>query len=200
MEQLFEDCSNMPASQKFDELCQMINRLCERIDNLEMTIRNNIGTRTNTNKTLESEETLHPISSIDNQIKNPSQDTSLNNLNSNSEKVEFPNDNTRKLLFAGQPEGAGFDINSVTNDKGIRSLYCFELTDGKHAKYYPLQDKILRFQNSPSSLIEPVCEIEGDIKECTSLLIEESNKGEVELQDDNYWFVTKKCHVTCNTL
>ena len=183
MANFYTDSDNYSIEQKIDCLDRVISILCNRFDNFEAIL-------------LEIKNFLEEkYGSMDSSLVDDLQPTVNQTPISEVENEDAPSKIT--VGFCGQPDGPGFDDTSITEERGIRSLYEIRKIDSTHATFLPMSDKLSRFRNNVTSLLLPVCDVEGDISECNDIIIENEDWGELLLEDGNYWKVVKKCLIKC---
>lgn len=206
MKNIFDESENLSLEERITILSDMINGLCDRFDRFERILLKIEDSISVDNLRLKEQECISTSSDdgvdrmqkqswgmlqVENDTKNVSSEVSFAEENNASEPF------SSQIRYCGQPAGCGFEIDDITEEKGIRSLYVIELIDGNTALYYPLEEKIVRFKNSLTSLFMPVCDIDTDLLDCESFEVEKENYGILTLEDGSYWKVVKKCLVTC---
>ena len=176
MANFYSESEHLTLEEKIECLDSVISKLCDRFDKFE--------------------ETLLEIKAL---LQEPKSNIPIKEEESPSPMIESNHieGGGGTIGYCGQPDGNGFDNASITEEKGIRSLYEIRKTDDTHAVFLPLEDKLSRFRNNATSLLLPVCEIIGDISECPTFSIQSEDYGLLELEDMNYWKVIKKCIINC---
>lgn len=192
MPNFYSDSEKLSLEQQIVCLDQAISRLCDRFDQFEsilFLIKDAVEKSAKDSTTVNNDVHVFPMVEVPSGI-HVEDEQPVGNINAKSDMATI-------IGYCGQPEGPGFDNASITTEKGIRSLYEIRITDNAHAYFFPLEDKLLRFRNNASSLLLPVCTIEGDITECQGFTINETEYGQLELDDSGYWKVLKKCIIRC---
>lgn len=175
MDNFYSESEMISLKQKIDILSQSISVLCDKLDGLKDILLEIKDIQQKYASAAVDELPVHPL------------------------PIDTSNQREEKFVvgFCGQPEGPGFSDADLTDQKGIRSLYQILKTDATHAMFFPLIDKLSRFRNNPTSLLLPVCDIDGDITECQKIIVDREGFGELELVDANYWTVKQRCQIKC---
>lgn len=207
MGNFFDKSEKLTIEEKIDILGNMLDRLCNRVDELEECVKQMQDDFQKANE--EIKECCEESTQVTIHKQHSARKAKLNNEVRMKEKTEnhkpvpssgqyvFDSSKVVKNCYCGSPDGCGFYDDNCTSSVGIRSLYTFLLIDSLHAYFYPLTDKMPRFRNNAISLLMPVCDIDGDITECETFIVNAENYGFMELKDGEYWEVKKRCIVKC---
>ena len=176
MANFFTESEHLTLENKIECLDGVIAKLCDRFDGFEAILLD-------IKSLLEEKKAVHSVDASPPLHIDPT--------------TKVDNNGIVTIGFCGQPEGPGFDNASITEEKGIRSLYEIRKTDATHAYFFPLEDKLSRFRNNATPLLLPVCTINGDITDCSTFIVKDDEYGLLVLEDGNYWKVYKKCIINC---
>ena len=111
-----------------------------------------------------------------------------------TETVTSPSFNF-ETRYLGSPSGEGFEVMNERESKSVNSLYILKIDrERNYARFYPNMENSRQLVNERGTLLEPVCEIIGELQNATGLNVFEENYGELQLNGD-YWTLVRKCKI-----
>ena len=201
MSNFFDEDEILNLGQKIERLDEVIEGLCSRLDAFETRIfqcnsdfMSQIKTELNDLRNL-----LQPQS-----VKDENRDSmSEFDTMASEDKVvctEKQNEVDKlpiKIVYCDSPSGNVFEVMNITDDKSLRSLFQIEIETSTMARFFPLADKIGRLKMNLDSVFLPVCDSDDNLIDYDTFEVDKADYGILELVDNTYWQVNKKCFVKC---
>ncbi len=195
---------NGTAENKFQSIDSALNGLCDRIDVIEAKLGVLLNAMNSISSNLQKmslaiNASLSELSTVPvNPVAVEPTVESVSVYKENTKNEETNHAIVLEIRYLGAPSGAGFEVMNERAEKTVNTLYVLEIDrSAKTARFYPDKAKISQLAYNRTSLLDPVCEIDGvgDLSSCDISIIEE-DYGLLCL-DIDYWKVTKKCKLRC---
>lgn len=200
MSNFFDDDEILNIGQKIDRLDEVIGGLCSRLDAFETKLF-----QCNSDFTTQIRTELNELGSL---LQSQSVNKNRNSKHEpdiveSEDKVECTEKQNSvdgfhlKIVYCDSPSGNVFEVINITNDKTLRSLFQIEIETLTMARFFPLVDKIGRLKMNLDSVFLPVCDSDDNLMDYDSFDVDKADYGILELVDNTYWQVKKKCFVKC---
>lgn len=201
MSNFFDDDETLNIGQKIDRLDEVIGGLCSRLDAFETKLLQcNSDFTTQIRTELNELRSLLQSQSVNNENINSKHEPDIVESEDKVEGTEKHNsvvDIHTKTVYCDSPSGNVFEVINITNDKTLRSLFQIEIETLTVARFFPLVDKIGRLKMNLDSVFLPVCDSDDNLMDYDSFDVDKADYGILELVDNTYWQVKKKCFVKC---